>query len=224
MIDTVSPMTERDPPLPAKPLLRGVSHQIAFFVALVAGLLLVHGARGARAQVGAAVYASSLAALFGVSALYHRRNWQPAARRWMRRLDHSAIFVLIAGTFTPFCLLLREGAHFALALCWGAAALGVAQSVFWVSAPKPVAAILAVAMGWSVLPILPDIRSATGTGGVVLLLGGGVLYCLGAAAYAFKRPNPAPAVFGYHEIFHAFVIAGSACHFAVMIVVLRALA
>lgn len=217
-------MIERDDSLTVKPMLRGVSHQIAFFVALVAAAFLQRLAHSTRAQVGAAVYGASLAALFGISALYHRHHWEPAARRWMRRLDHSAIFILIAGTFTPFCLLLPTGAPLALSLCWGAAALGVAQSIFWVGAPKPLVAVLAVVMSWSVLPLLQPIRGAAGPTGVALLLIGGVLYCLGAAAYAFKRPDPAPAIFGYHEIFHAFVIAGSACHYAVIVIVMRALA
>jgi hemolysin III len=217
MIETAAP------PLPTKPLLRGVSHQIAFFAALAGASALLLAARSPQALRGAAIYGASLATLFGVSALYHRRNWRPVARKWMRRLDHSAIFVLIAGTFTPFCLLLGPGARLALALTWGAAALGVLQSCFWVGAPKPLVALLAVAMGWSVLPIVPHIRAATGPSGISLLFSGGVSYCLGAAAYSFKRPDPAPAVFGYHEVFHAFVIAGALCHFAVVASVVRAL-
>jgi hemolysin III len=203
-----------------KPLLRGVSHQIAFFVALAGCGALSFLAQGHRAALAAGIYGASLATLFGVSALYHRRHWEPAQRQWMRRLDHSAIFLLIAGTFTPFCLKLQSGRAAALALVWGGCGLGILQSLFWVRAPKPLVAAAAVALSWGMTPIL--MRSA-GPQGLALLIAGGVLYSFGAAAYALKRPDPAPAVFGYHEIFHAFVIAGSACHFAAVLPIIRAL-
>lgn len=203
-----------------KPLLRGVSHQIAFFVSLAGCAALSLLAHGRRAALAADIYGASLATLFGVSALYHRRHWRPVQRQWMRRLDHSAIFVLIAGTFTPFCLKLQSGRGEALALAWGGCGLGVLQSLFWVRAPKPLVAAAAVALSWGMTPIL--MRSA-GPLGLALLVGGGVLYSAGAAAYALKRPDPVPAVFGYHEVFHAFVIGGSACHFAAVLPIIREL-
>ena len=203
-----------------KPKLRGVSHQIAFFAALAAGVLLAASARDRLGMAVAAIYGASLATQFGVSALYHRPHWQPRARGWMRRLDHSAIFVLIAGTFTPFCVSLGDGGALGLRLVWGGAALGIAQSLFWVHAPKPLVAVLAVALSWAMTPILW--RAAGGTG-FALLIGGGILYSAGAVVYSLKRPDPIPAVFGYHEVFHAFVIAASICHFAAVAPVVRAL-
>ena len=204
-----------------KPLLRGVSHQIAFFVALAGAAALLLRARDALALTGAAIYGVSLATLFGVSALYHRRDWAPAPRTLMRKLDHSAIFVLIAGTFTPFCLSLGgRGRALGLLLVWGGAALGIAQSLFWVHAPKWVVAAACVGLAWSMTPLLARAADARG---LWLLLGGGVLYSAGAAIYAARRPDPVPAVFGYHEVFHALVIAGSACHYAAVVPMVRAL-
>ena len=204
-----------------KPLLRGVSHQIAFFVALAAAAFLLRLAHDGLALLGAAIYGVSLSALFGVSALYHRRNWQPAPRTLMRKLDHSAIFLLIAGTFTPFCLALGPGLRAqGLALVWGGALLGIAQSLFWVHAPKWVVAAACVALAWSMTPLLARAADARG---LWLLLTGGVLYSAGAGIYAARRPDPVPAVFGYHEVFHALVIAGSACHYAAVVPLVRAL-
>lgn len=201
---------------PTKPLLRGVSHEIAAAVALAAGVALVLLAPTDRARAAAAVYGASLFALFAVSALYHRPTWSPRARALMRRLDHSAIFVLIAGTYTPFCLLLggRQG-NLLLALVWAGAALGVLKSIVWVEAPKALVAALTVALGWAVVPTLPALRALLGGAGVGLLLGGGALYTLGAVIYATRRPDPFPRVFGYHEVFHALVVAAAALHFAV---------
>lgn len=203
-------------PHPEKPLLRGVSHHVAFVVALLAGGLLVLGSHGAETMVASLVYALSLATLFGVSALYHRKNWQPAARMVMRRLDHSAIFLLIAGTYTPVCMLLLEPGvgKLLLGLVWAGAILGIAQSVFWVNAPKAVSATIYVAFGCLVIPFLPQTAAALGGMRLALIAGGGALYALGAVVYALKRPDPWPAVFGYHEIFHALVIAASVAHFA----------
>jgi hemolysin III len=155
--------------------------------------------------------------LFAVSALYHRPTWAPPARALLRRLDHSAIFLLIAGTYTPLCLLLgdRRGTVL-LAVAWTGAVLGMLQSVLWVRAPKPLVAAIAVALGWVVLPIITRIRGAVGAGGVALLLAGGVVYSFGAVVYATRRPDPSPRVFGYHEVFHALVIVAAALHLAVV--------
>ncbi len=202
---------------PAKPLLRGVSHEIAAFVALAGWIALAAVAPSARARAAANVYGASLFALFLVSAVYHRPNWPPRARAWMRRLDHSAIFLLVAGTYTPVCLLLPPASGLPLlAIVWGGAALGVVQSIVWVHAPKPLVAAIYVALGWAVLPVLPAIRTALGSAALALLAAGGAAYTLGAVIYAARRPDPFPRVFGYHEVFHALVIAAAACHFAVV--------
>lgn len=202
---------------PVKPLLRGVSHEIAAGLALAGAVVLAVLAPSTRGRIGAAVYGASLVTLFTVSALYHRPNWAPRARLLMRRLDHSAIFLLIAGTYTPLCLLLGgTTGHRLLAGVWVGALLGVVQSVAWPRAPKPLVAALAVALGWAVVPVLPTLTGAVGTAGLVLLGGGGALYTLGAVIYATGRPDPFPRVFGYHEVFHALVIAAAALHFAVV--------
>jgi hemolysin III len=199
-----------------KPRLRGVSHFWAFFVALVAGGVLVATAPDGRATLAAAIYAGSLAALFGISALYHRVDWGPAARRWMRRLDHSAIFLLIAGTATPFTLLVLSG-PFATALLiavWAGAAAGIIVELFWVDAPKWATAIVYLSVGWIGALGFPGIVARAGVAAGALIALGGVLYTAGAIVYARQRPDPNPAVFGYHEIFHALVIAAAAAHFA----------
>jgi len=209
---------------PTKPLLRGVSHEIAAGLALAGAVALTVLAPAGRARAGAAVYGASLVTLFAVSALYHRPAWGPRARLLMRRLDHSAIFVLIAGTYTPLCLLLGgDAGRTLLAAVWGGALLGVAQSVAWPRAPKALVAALAVALGWAVVPVLPTLAGAVGTAGLVLLGGGGALYTLGAVIYATGKPDPFPRVFGYHEVFHALVIAAAAMHFAVVAGVLNAI-
>jgi len=209
---------------PGKPLLRGVSHEIAAGVALAGGIALALLAPGPRSRAAAAVYGATLFTLFAVSALYHRPTWAPRARMWMRRLDHSAIFLLIAGTYTPFCLLLGGGRGLALlAAVWAGALLGVAQSVAWPLAPKPLVAALAVLLGWAVLPVLPTLGSALGGGALALLAAGGALYTLGAVVYATGRPDPLPRVFGYHEVFHALVVVAACLHFAVVAAAVRAI-
>jgi hemolysin III len=200
-----------------KPLLRGVSHEVAAFAAALGGFALVRTAPSARAAAGAAVYAATLTTLFAVSAIYHRPTWKPRARSLLRRFDHSAIFLLIAGTYTPFCLLLGGRAGLLLlAAAWGGAALGVAQAIFWLHAPKPLLAALCVALGWMIVPLVPRLRAEVGAGGVALLLAGGLAYTAGAIVYAMRRPDPAPRVFGYHEVFHALVIAAAICHYVVV--------
>jgi hemolysin III len=209
---------------PEKPLLRGVSHEIAAGVALAGWVALALVATPGRGRVAANVYGASLFTLFVVSALYHRLDWRPRARLIMRRLDHSAIFLLIAGTYTPFCLLLPPATgRPLLALVWGGAAAGVLQSLLWVRAPKVLSAALYVLLGWVVVPVLPSLRATLGGVGVALLAGGGAVYTLGAIVYAARRPDPFPRVFGYHEVFHAMVIAAAACHFAVAALAVGAL-
>ncbi|KAA0252089.1 hemolysin III [Acidobacteria bacterium ACD] len=204
------------PAPPPRPKLRGVSHEVAFFASLASGVALFCEAGAVVSRVAALLYAASLSAMYGVSALYHRVTWRPAALRVWRRLDHSMIFVLIAGTFTPFGLLvLRGGWSVAtLVVFWAGAVGGVVVSLVWIDAPRWVAALLYLALGWAGLVTLGPIARTVGGGGVALLVVGGVLYSIGAVVYARKRPSPVPAVFGYHEVFHAFVIAASACHWA----------
>jgi len=213
----------RTPAVPEKPLLRGVSHEVASAFALAGGVALVRGADGARASAAAAVYAAALTALFGVSALYHRPRWGDRARLLLRRLDHAAIFVLIAGTYTPICLLLGEPGRVLLASVWAGAVVGVALSIAWPMAPKALVAALCVALGWAVVPVLPALRAAIGAGGLALLLVGGLAYTAGAVVYAARRPDPFPRVFGYHEIFHALVIVAALLHYAAVAAVVGAL-
>jgi hemolysin III len=200
-----------------KPRLRGVSHQWAFFAALVAGTILVLAAPDGRATLAAAIYAGSLAALLGTSALYHRVDWQrPRARAWMRRLDHSMIFLLIAGTVTPFALLVMEGplATALLVAVWAGAAAGIVVEMIWVDAPKWVAVIVYLAVGWIGALGFPAILVEAGVGAAVLIAVGGVMYTAGAIVYARQSPDPRPAVFGYHEVFHLLVISAAIVHFA----------
>ncbi len=209
-------MTDVAPPL-RKPLLRGVSHEIAAGVALAGCITLTMMAQNIRARAGALIYGLSLVALFTTSAVYHRPTWQPRARAWMRRLDHAAIFLLIAGTYTPICLLLGgDEGRTLLAVVWVGAVGGVVFSVFWLKAPKWLLAACAVLLGWVILPTAPAVRDAVGTWGLVLIGLGGISYTLGAVTYALKRPDPFPRVFGYHEVFHVLVIVAAALHFAVL--------
>jgi len=205
--------------LSIKPRLRGVLHQWAFFVSVVGGVVLVVAAPAGRATLATAIYAVSVAALFGVSALYHRITWASAdARRWMRRLDHTMIFFLIAGTYTPFCLLVLDGTLATAILCavWGGALAGIVLNLVWIDSPKWVTAVVYVSVGWVAIIAFPDLTSELGVMAIVLLGLGGLLYTLGAVVYARKKPDPSPAVFGYHEIFHALVIAAAALQYAVI--------
>ena len=167
-------------------------------------------------RAAAAVFASSVALTFGVSALYHRITWTPAARRLMRRLDHAAIYLLIAGTYTPFGLLVLSGTWrtTVLGIVWIGAGLAIVQQIVWVDAPKWLAAVVAVALGWVGVAAFPQIVDRTGTGGATLVAVGGVLYTLGAVVYTRKRPDPRPHVFGYHELFHALTILAVGSQYA----------
>ena len=202
-----------------KPRLRGVSHQWAFFVSVALGAALVVVAPAGQPRLAAAIYALSVAALFGTSALYHRITWaSQTARRWMRRLDHSMIFFLIAGTYTPFALLVLEGdlATVILIVVWAGALGGIFMKLVWIDAPKPLVAILYLALGWVAVAAFPSMLDKLGITGSVLVAVGGLLYTAGALVYAFGRPDPAPTVFGYHEVFHALVILAAALQYAVI--------
>ncbi len=217
----LAPVTGEPAPL-AKPRLRGVLHELACALALLAGMALVASAPSARGRLAAALYSASLVVLFGTSALYHRVTWAPGPRAWMRRLDHSAIFVLIAGSYVPFGMLLPPAAgHRLLAVVGCGAALGIVQSLAWVHAPKPLVAVAYVVLGWVVVPFLPALRQVVDAQQIALLAAGGIIYSLGAVVYATRRPDPAPRVFGYHEVFHALTIVAAACHFAAVVQVVR---
>jgi hemolysin III len=207
-----------------KPSLRGVFHLWAFFVALVAGVVLIVLADGAMPRFAAWIYVMALGAMFGASALYHRYPFKSAARRvWARRLDHSTIFIFIAGTYTPFALLAFDGAisWIVLATVWFGAALGLVLNFVWLDAPKWVSTLAYVAVGWVGVITIPQMFSGVGTTGSVLVIIGGALYTLGALTYAFHWPNPFPRTFGYHEVFHVLVVAAASTQFvAVSLVVL----
>ncbi|HMD51731.1 MAG TPA: hemolysin III family protein [Solirubrobacteraceae bacterium] len=205
-------------PVPAKPRLRGVSHEYAFFVSLGCGVALILAASDGRARLAASIYAVAVSALLGTSALYHRVTWRPTARRWMRRLDHSMIFVLIAGTYTPVALLALKGplASTILVVVWAGALGGVIFKLIWIDAPKWLLAAIYIAFGCVSAAIFGELPAAIGWLGVAGLAVGGLLYTIGAVVYASGRPNPSPRVFGYHEVFHALVIAAAALHYAVI--------
>jgi len=212
------------PRAPGKPVLRGVSHQVAAVAALPLVASLVAGAGGSTARLAAAVYGASLLALFSSSALYHRPVWPPHIRAVLGRVDHAAIFLLIAGTYTPLCLLLGAGAgHRLLALVWALTALGIGLAIAWDDAPKPLRAALYVGLGWLFLPTIPALRAGLGDGTLGLLVLGGALYTAGAVVFARRRPDPIPAWFGFHEVFHLLVIAAAACHLAVVTKAVQAL-
>jgi hemolysin III len=202
-----------------KPKLRGVSHEWAFFASLVLGAALVYFAKTPKATLAVAIYAVSLSALLGTSALYHRVDWKrPNVRQWMRRLDHSMIFFLIAGTYTPFALLAMHGtlATAILVVVWAGAIAGAIVEMVWIGHPKWVSATVYLAIGWVAAAAFPELWSSLGPTGALLLAGGGLLYTAGAVVYATQRPDPKPAVFGYHEVFHAFVLAAAVIHFSVI--------
>ena len=198
-----------------KPRLRGVLHEAAFAVSLITGTVLICLADGARARTAAVVYAVSVALLFGTSAAYHRGSWRGRSHEVMKRLDHSMIFVLIAGTYTPFALLLLDGTArwVVFGVVWGGAAAGV---ILRNSVQRPARWLfvaLYLTLGWVALGVLPQLQAAGGWRVVVLLLVGGLLYTLGAVVYALQRPNPSPRWFGFHEVFHAFTLAAFATHY-----------
>jgi hemolysin III len=199
----------------SKPRLRGVSHEYAFYASLATGTLLVAFSPGVAGRLMAAVYAATVSGLFGVSALYHRATWSEAARRRMRRLDHSMIFLLIAGTYTPVAVLALSGpvATALLVVVWSGALGGIVMKLVWIDAPKGLVALLYVGLGWLAIIAVPQLASSAGIAAMTLVMAGGLLYTLGALVYAAQRPDPVPHVFGYHEIFHLLVIVAAVLHY-----------
>ncbi len=207
-----------DKPLATKPLLRGHIHQGAFFVSLGATAMLIAKSSNQQSFTAAVIYSFSLLLLFGISAVYHRFHWEPPQRALMKRLDHSAIFILIAGTFTPVALLAMPNVigHKLLWIIWSAAVIGVMQSIFWVKAPAWFSALFYVGIGWIAAPYLGTLKDSVGISGVGLLLAGGIVYTVGAVFYALKKPKLIAHIFGYHELFHLMTIFGAALHFIVI--------
>src|SRR5438105_1876327 len=198
-----------------KPRLRGVFHQIGFFISLPAGLALVLTTEGTVPRIAAAVFATSVVAMFGASAFYHRPSWSPAQRRRLRRLDHAGIFGLIAGSYTPFGLLVLNGTWqvVILGVVWTGSAVSIVLRIFWGSMPKSVTALIAVGLGWVAVAALPLVIARLNVTTSTLLLVGGVCYTVGALVYARKRPDWRPATFGYHELFHALTVVAVACQY-----------
>jgi hemolysin III len=194
-----------------KPLLRGWLHTLAAPVALVAGVVLALRGHDTGERVGLSVYTFSLVALFGVSAAYHRLAWSPPAKARMRRADHTTIFLAIAGTYTAVASTVLHGwaAWCILAVVWVGAVGGIALRQCWMEAPTTVVAIPYVVVGWCAVIVLPQLERGLGPTGFGLLLGGGLCYSVGAVVYALRRPDPAPRVFGFHEVFHACTVAGA---------------
>ena len=209
----------------AKPLLRGVLHEIGLGLALVAGTLLIARADGGKASVAAAAFAGSVAVMLAVSTLYHRVTWRPKARLWMRRLDHAGVYLLIAGTYTAVGLLSLHGVlqWTVLAIVWAGALAAALAKFCWIGSPKWLSAIVAISLGWVGVAALPQLADTAGIAAVALLLAGGVAYTAGAVVYARQKPDPAPAVFGYHELFHALTLVAIACQYvAIAFFVVRA--
>ena len=220
-------MTTAAAPPPVKPLLRGWLHLWSLVASAVACTVLSAVAAtvaGSAGAVSTAVYGVTILGLFGVSALYHRHTWTvPRNRALMRRLDHSMIFLFIAGTYTPVSVLAlpRPTATWVLAVVWGGALAGVALKTTWPQAPSWVGVPIYVALGWVAVFVLPALLRGGGVAALVLLLAGGVLYTAGGIVYALRRPDPWPATFGYHEVFHAATVLAAACHhIAIWMVVL----
>jgi hemolysin III len=214
---TAAATARRTPADLGKPRMRGWLHAYAAGVALIAGIVLsaIAATRpGVAPLVSCSIYAVTVVALFGVSALYHRRVWTPRAYALMRRLDHSMIFVFIAGTYTPFSVLLLSPATATviLSVVWGGALLGVALSVLWPHAPRWASTPLYVALGWVAVVVLPQFLRTAGVATLALLVAGGLAYSVGAVFYALRRPNPWPTVFGHHEFFHACTLVAAICH------------
>ena len=217
-------MSEATPPV--RPRLRGWIHLVAFFVSIPAGVALVLIAEGAAARAAAAIYALSLIAVFGASAAYHRVRWSPKANRRMKRLDHSMIFVLIAGSYTPISILVLHGpwSIAILSVVWLGAALGVALKVARIDGLHGLTGTLYIGLGWLAVIALPQLLRGMTLPQFLLMMTGGLLYTTGAIVFASRRPDPSPATFGFHEVWHAFMVAAAACHFTMIALVLRTVA
>ncbi|HEX2047103.1 MAG TPA: hemolysin III family protein [Acidimicrobiales bacterium] len=222
---TTPPTPDAAPPGdPLPPHLRGWLHLVCFFLSVPAGVLVVVSAGSGRGRLAALVYAFGMTAMFGVSAAYHRGRWSPTARRRMRRTDHGTIFLMIAGSYTPLCLLTLRGTTgtAVLAAVWAGAAVGFLLALTGV-AEKAVLGLLAyIGLGWAVVVALPELTHRLSTDEMTLLVAGGVVYTLGGVVLGAKRPNPSARWFGYHEVWHAMVVVACACHYLTILSVVGA--
>lgn len=204
----------------AKPTWRGWIHAGTFPLALILGVVLLLAADGTAARVSSAVFIASSLLLFGISALYHRLNWSPRAKRVLKRLDHANIFLLIAGSYTPITVLALppDKAWLLLTLVWGGALLGIGFRVFWIGAPRWLYVPLYVLLGWAAVMFIVDFFRADALM-MSLIIVGGLCYTLGAVAYGLKRPNPVPGHFGFHEIFHSLTLIAFLCHWTAIFII-----
>ena len=207
--------TVRDAIDEAKPHLRGWLHAATAPLALAAGIVLVVLSPTSMTRAGSSIFAASALAWFTASATMHRGRWSPRTGRWLRRLDHSSIFLLIAGSYTPFTLLLLHGRDRTTLLCvaWGGATLGTLFRIFWSGAPRWLYTPIYMALGWAAVFYLPAFFDRAGTAVLTLMIAGGVLYTVGAVVYGFKKPDPFPRWFGFHEVFHTLTIAAFVTHY-----------
>ncbi|WP_106507320.1 PAQR family membrane homeostasis protein TrhA [Brachybacterium timonense] len=198
-----------------KPRLRGVIHLVTFPTVLVAGMLLVAFGQSLAIRLACVVFIVTAGMLFGISATYHRGTWRPQHAIILRRFDHANIFLIIAGTYTPIAVALLEPRDAAtlLIICWAGAAVGVIFRLFWTGAPRWLYVPAYIALGWVAIFYMPELLAGGGWAVVSLIVAGGVAYTVGAVIYGLKKPDPSPAWFGFHEIFHACTVAGFACHF-----------
>jgi hemolysin III len=198
-----------------RPRLRGWSHEIAFFLSIPVGIALCLETKTGVGTTAAVVFASTVVFMFGASAIYHRVLWRGPWRARMRRIDHVGIYALIAGSYTPFGLLVLHGRWqvVVLAIVWTGAAAAILFKVFWLDAPKWLSAAIAIGLGWVAVVVLPQIVTNVGVAAGVLVVAGGIAYTVGGLVYAFRRPDPIPSVFGYHELFHALVIVAVALQY-----------
>jgi hemolysin III len=218
-------LIDQEVPQVQRPRLRGALHAAVFPLAVAAGGLMVALAPTRPAKASAAVYALTSVLLFGVSAAYHRGHWSPRARDFLHRCDHANIYLIIAGTYTPFAVLaLRGNVRLAvLAAIWGGAAAGVAFRVIWLGAPRWLYTSLYIGLGWIAVFVLPQLLRGAGLAPLILVLAGGLLYSAGGVVYALRRPDPSPRWFGFHEVFHAFTVAAYiAQYIAVSLIIYRA--
>ena len=220
---SLAPSTTAPPPavaVPAKPRWRGLLHLVAFPVSILTGAVLLLAVADTTAERWSClVYTAAAAVLFGVSALYHRGRWDVRTLARLRRLDHSNIFLMIAGTYTPLCVALLDGAtqRTVLTVVWVGALAGIVFRVAWIEAPAWLYTPFYVALGWVAVWVLPELARAGGTAVTALVVAGGLAYSAGGVVYALKRPDPAPATFGYHELFHTGTIVGFLCHYAAIV-------
>jgi hemolysin III len=214
---------EHGEPADVKPTWRGWIHAGTFPLALVAGIVLIVVADGSAAKWSAAVFMATSLLLFGVSAVYHRFNWSPKVKAIFRRIDHSNIFLLIAGTYTPLaiCALAPDKAVLLLSLVWGGALLGIGFRIFWLKAPRLLYVALYIVLGWAAMMYIVDLVNAN-VAMMVLVIIGGVSYTVGAVFYALKRPNPIPGVFGFHELFHSCTVLAFLCHWTAILLIVMA--